>query len=171
MLPVCWALLSHLQFALAVKQGTAGHFLMSFGDSFVVLHEYRYCCYLTPWRHLAGWPCWAQQTPFELVLCRSLSYVSGVGERTNTTHTYEKALSAFPRRPLQASLLKQMLPIRLPDETEAEEERGVCLYRHYTASFFLFYLRQIVFHSWIFKWKQWIHGHPDYSRYNCEKRL
>lgn len=40
MLPVCCAILSHPQFALAVKQGTAGHFLMSFGDSFVVLHIY-----------------------------------------------------------------------------------------------------------------------------------
>lgn len=40
MLPVCHALLSHLQFTFAVKQGTAGHFLMPFGDSFVVLCEY-----------------------------------------------------------------------------------------------------------------------------------
>lgn len=30
----------HLLFTLAVKQGSAGHFLMSFGDSFVILHGY-----------------------------------------------------------------------------------------------------------------------------------
>lgn len=39
MLPACRGILSHLQFAPAVKQGTAGCFLMSFGDLFVILHE------------------------------------------------------------------------------------------------------------------------------------
>lgn len=31
---------SHLLFTLEVKHGSAGHFLMSFGELFVILHEY-----------------------------------------------------------------------------------------------------------------------------------
>lgn len=107
MLSVCCGILSHLQFTLAVKQGTAGHFLMSFGDLFVILHEYivpllPYCMAALSQVTMLGT---ANTTGIGAPLFIQLLKWSEREDHTNTIHAYQ-IVSAFPRRPLQLSLLK-----------------------------------------------------------------